>query len=62
MPANYLSQLPATEETENINSIATFNPFPTDLYQLQMMDETLLTLQKGISSNKWSENLSKTGK
>jgi hypothetical protein len=59
MPADYLSRLPATEKTNDIANIAAFNPFQTDLYNLQMKDEMLQTLQKGISSNKWPENLSK---
>jgi hypothetical protein len=48
MPADYLSKLPASKETKNIDSIGAFNPFQTGLYELQMKDKTLPTLQKGI--------------
>jgi hypothetical protein len=60
MPVNYLSRLPATEMDGNINSIVAFDPFQTNLYELQMKDETLQTLQKGISVNKWLDNLPKS--
>jgi hypothetical protein len=41
MPANYLSSLPGAKD--NIASISAFDPFQTDLYDLQMKDSRHLT-------------------
>ncbi len=43
MPADYLSKLPGAKET--IASILAFDPFQTDLYELQMQDEILQGIQ-----------------
>ncbi len=40
MPADYLSRLPGAKD--NIASISAFDPFQTDLYDLQMQDDILL--------------------
>jgi hypothetical protein len=60
MPADYLSQLPASEQSNNVAKVAGFDPFQSDLYELQMKDEMLQILQNGISTNKWPMNMSKT--
>ncbi len=46
MPADYLSRLPGAKD--NIANISAFDPFQTDLYDLQMRDEIL---QPYISTN-----------
>jgi RNase H-like domain found in reverse transcriptase len=43
MPAGYLSRLSGTKET--ISSISAFDPFQSDLFDLQMKDEHLQMLQ-----------------
>ncbi len=41
-------------------SISAFDPFRTDLYDLQMKDEQLQILQKGITYDEWPQNISKS--
>jgi len=43
MPADYLSRLPGSKEA--VSSISTFDPFQSDLFELQMKDEHLQMLQ-----------------
>ncbi len=57
MPADYLSRLPGTKES--ISSISTFNPFQSDLYELQMKDDDLQMLQTFMTKNEWPPNLPK---
>jgi len=45
MPADYLSRLPASEASENLNTISAFYLFQSDLYDLQMKDEILQIVQ-----------------
>jgi hypothetical protein len=57
MPADYLSRLPGTKEA--IASIAAFDPFQSDLYELQMQDNDLQMLQTFMTKNEWPLNLPK---
>jgi hypothetical protein len=57
MPADYLSRLPGAKDT--IASISVFDPFQTDLYDLQMKDEELQILQTFMTKNEWPPKLSK---
>jgi hypothetical protein len=43
MPADYLSRLPGSKEA--VSRISTFNPFQSNLFELQMKDEHLQMLQ-----------------
>ena len=44
----------------NADTIAAFYPFQSDLYDLQMKEETLLIVYKGMTFYEWSTNISKT--
>jgi len=57
MPADYLSRLPGAKET--IGSNSAFDPFQTDLYDLQMQDEVLQDIQTFRNKNQWPQNVSK---
>jgi RNase H-like domain found in reverse transcriptase len=57
MPADYLSRLPGAIEA--IASIAAFDPFQSDLYELQMQDDDLQILQTFMTKNEWPPNLPK---
>ncbi len=59
MPADYLSQLSAQNQC-NVTTIAAFELFLSDPYKVQMKDETLQILHKGISSKELPTNMSKT--
>jgi len=52
MLVDYLSRLPGTKET--VASILAFDPFQTDLYDLQMQDEVLQDIQ--MFQNKMSQS------
>ncbi len=50
MPADYLSRLPRAKD--NIASMSAFNPFKTNLYDLQMKDNILqASRHSGIPAN-----------
>jgi hypothetical protein len=51
MPADYLSRLPGAKD--NITSISAFDPFQADLYNLQMQDEILQSIQTFRNTGKW---------
>jgi transposase InsO family protein len=51
MPADYLSRLPGAKD--NVASISAFDPFQTDLYDLQMQDEVLQGVQTFRNTGKW---------
>ena len=57
MPADYLSRLPGAKET--VASISAFDPFQADLYDLQMQDEVLQTIQTFKNKIHWPPHLSK---
>jgi len=57
MPADYLSRLPGAKET--IASISPFDPFQTDLYDLQMQDEILQGIQTFRNTNQWPQTIPK---
>ncbi len=57
MPADYLSRLPGAKD--NIASISAFDPFETDLYDLQMQDEILQGIQTFLNTGKWPAMISK---
>jgi len=57
MPADYLSRLPGAKET--VTSISAFDPFQTDLYDLQMLDEVLQDIQTFRNKNQWPQNILK---
>jgi hypothetical protein len=57
MPADYLSRLPGAKE--NIASISAFDPFQTDLYDLQMQDEVLQGIQTFRNTNQWPHTIPK---
>jgi hypothetical protein len=59
MPADFLSRLPASSEASKNDVIATFNPFQTDLLDLQQEEPIL---QKAFFYNKhcrWPDQMSK---
>ena len=57
MPADYLSRLPGAKDS--IASISSFDPFQTDLYDLQMQDEILQGIQTFRNTGKWPSTISK---
>jgi hypothetical protein len=57
MLADNLSRLPGTKET--VASISAFDLFQTDLYELQMQDETLQGIQTFRSTNQWPQAIPK---
>jgi len=57
MPADYLSRLPGAKD--NIPSISAFDPFQTDLYDLQMKDDILQGIQTFRNTGKWPQNILK---
>ena len=57
MPVDYLSRLPGAKET--VASISAFDPFQADLYDLQMQDEVLQTIQTFKNKIHWPPHLSK---
>jgi hypothetical protein len=57
MPADYLSRLPGAKD--NIASIASFDPFQTDLYDLQLQDEALQGIQIFRNTGKWPSTIPK---
>jgi len=57
MPVDYLSRLPGVKEA--IASISAFDPFQTDLYELQMQDEILQGIQTFRNTNQWPEAITK---
>jgi hypothetical protein len=57
MPADYLSRLPGAKE--NIARISAFDPFQTDLYDLQMQDEVLQGIQTFCNTNQWPNTIPK---
>jgi hypothetical protein len=57
MPADYLSRLPGAKD--NIASISAFDPFQTDLYDLQMQDDILQGIQTFRNTGKWPSTIPK---
>jgi Integrase zinc binding domain len=57
MPADYLSRLPGAKE--NIASISAFDPFQTDLYNLQMKDDILQGILTFWNIGKWPQTIPK---
>ncbi len=57
MPADYLSRLPGAKD--NVASISAFDPFQTDLYDLQMQDEVLQAVQTFRNTGKWPSTIPK---
>jgi len=57
MPANYLSRLPATS---NEPVIAAFNPFQTDLAELQREEQVAKNMLYFGKHNRWPNHLSKS--
>jgi hypothetical protein len=56
MLVNYLFWLPGTKEA--LSSISAFDPFQSDLYDLQMQNEHLQMLQNYMTRNEWPTHLS----
>jgi hypothetical protein len=56
MPADYLSRLPAAS-TET--AIATFNPFQTDLPELQREESYIKNIYHFYKNCRWPENVSR---
>jgi hypothetical protein len=57
MPADYLSRLPRAKD--NVASISAFDPFQTDLYDLQMKDDILQGIQTFRNTGKWPQTIPK---
>ena len=57
MPADYLSRLSGAKD--NIASISAFDPFQTDLYELQMKDDILQGIQTFRNTGKWPQTIPK---
>jgi transposase InsO family protein len=55
MQADYLSRLPGAKE--NIDSISAFDPFQADLYDLQMQDKILQSIQVFRNSGQWPQTI-----
>ncbi len=60
MPAKYLSRLLVTNTANELASIVAFDPFQAYLHDLQMKDEQLQILQKGIMNIRWPKNISRS--
>jgi hypothetical protein len=57
MLVDYLSRLLGAKET--VTSISAFDPFQTDLYDLQKQDEVLQDIQMFRNTNQWPQSISK---
>jgi hypothetical protein len=60
MPADYLSRLPSLlQEAQANNIIAAFDPFQTNLPQVQNQDSDLQAIFHFLKNGIWHEKLSK---
>ncbi len=56
MPVDYLSRLPGSLD-ESYNNISAFDPFQTNLQELEWQDPEIISLQNFDKTGKWLDHL-----